>query len=483
MKNINIDDYIDKLYKNQILDIDNDLKIKTTKRDYYHLVKEVLLTIKDNKQKNIQELRNILYKNSNIEYYLKDFFLDKKMAPGCVLSYGTNYYQEIITIGNKSEIELKNNKLIPDVKPMTEDTIFDLASITKLFTTLCILILIQNNKLNFTDKLSKVAPQFKYLKDVSIIELLSFEPIQIDKKIDKASNINEALDILLNAKRKTIYQNEYIYNDYCFMILKYVIENITGESFKFFLEKNILNKLKMNNTFVNIPTHLLYKVANSNYDYRIDENNKCYIRTKANLGISTDEKAQIFNQQLGNLSGHAGLFSNIHDLIILIRALINNKIINKELLFKMSYNQRGYKMMTKDKKMDYFNYYGLGVYIKNPNPNKSEVSNIVSGKSFATAGWTGTQITVDPINKLNCILLSNRSHNRITVIDKKVLNQMNNKNVIVLNNNIKIINSSRYAWDRTDIINNALSLAMKYKILEDLLNYNGNFSSKSIIIK
>ena len=488
MTKFDVDKYVEMLYKNQNIGLDETQKKLYPRKEYYKLIKEVVLELRDNKNDNIQKIRNTLFKKSNVEMSLRNFYLKRMMAPGAVISYGTKNYQEIITIGNKSEVDLKNNIFVDNQISMKEETIFDLASITKLFTSLCILILIQNNKIKFEDKLEKYAPQFENIKDVTILDLLTFEPLETIESIKNTTNKKDAENILFTVKKKELKKGERIYNDLSYMVLKYVIENASGLSYKDFLQQEILEKLNMKNTFVNLKDEILYNVANSNYEYRIDYENNFIIRTYLNFGISTDDKARILGQPEGILSGHAGLFSNIYDMIILVRALIDEKIIQKDLLYEISKNRRGCKFINDAGKEDYANYYGLGVYCKNPNLYNSEVNYMLSGLSFASSGWTGTQLTIDPLNNINFILLSNRSHNRVTIIDKslnknKISIKKDSKNMIILSNGDTIIDSSLYAWEKELIINECIKLAMKYKILEDITEYNGKINIKSRTIK
>ena len=97
----------------------------------------------------------------------------------------------------------------------------------------------------------------------------------------------------------------------------------------------------------------------------------------------------------------------------------------------------------------------------------------MSGRSFASAGWTGTQITVDPINNLFLFMSGNRSHNRMTFIDpaqrEKVLLDEKGKKTIVLPDGSVKIDATRFAWDRDEIVvHPALKLAIQYKMVEDL---------------
>ena len=136
---MDIEKYIDELYENQNIGADYTQKNLYKKEEYLKLLKNVIETLKDNKDLSIEELRQKLYEKSKLEDFLKNFFLDRKMAPGAVITYGTKNFQERLTIGNKQEVVMENGILVPKKEEMVDDAIFDLASVTKLFTSLSIL--------------------------------------------------------------------------------------------------------------------------------------------------------------------------------------------------------------------------------------------------------------------------------------------------------------------------------------------------------
>ena len=103
----------------------------------------------------------------------------------------------------------------------------------------------------------------------------------------------------------------------------------------------------------------------------------------------------------------------------------------------------------------------------------SEVYHPLSGRTFASAGWTGTQVTVDPLNDIFYTLLSNRSCNRMTFIDasKKELVKTDDsgRKSIILPNGQEMIDATRYAWDRdAALVHPAIELAIQYKFLEKI---------------
>lgn len=109
-------------------------------------------------------------------------------------------------------------------------------------------------------------------------------------------------------------------------------------------------------------------------------------------------------------------------------------------------------------------------YSKNPILIDSELFHAMSGKSFTSAGWTGTQLTVDPINELYFFMATNRSHNRMTFIDPtqrdKVVEDENGKKIILLPNGDVKIDATRFAWDRDfAVFHPTLKLTIQYKML------------------
>lgn len=448
---------------------DKNLKNLYKKEQYEILLNNVLKILKENEDCSLKELYEKLYENSGIEELIKDFFFKKRLAPGAVISYGTKNFEENIVIGNKQEVILKNEKLEPNIKEMTYDTIFDLASCTKMFTGIATIQLISKKIINFDDKVNKFLPEFKNIGNLTIYDLLTFYPLETEKRLDKCKNPEEAYDALLTVKPKNISITSNRYNDFSSMVLKYIIEKVTNLKLYDYIKIHILDVLNMNDTFVKVPN--VERCANCNYDGRIFKDGNYLIRTNIDLGISSDDKARIMEQNNGNLSGHAGLFSTSSDMVKLARGLINHKILSEDYLKLMAQNHTGFLYQDEFNRTNATQYFGLLCYTKNPILRKSEVHHALSSHSFAAAGWTGTQLTIDPINNINVCLMSNRCHNRLTFVDGNIKNTIykNNSGEIMLPNNSSMIDASSYAYARDAILHKCTLLAIEYKILEEIV--------------
>ena len=452
-----------------------------SKEQYGLLLNNVLKILKENKDADIQELRQKLYEMSNLENMIRDFILNSKKAPGAVIKFGTPFYQEKIVVGNKQEVILNDNQeLVSSIKPMEEDTIFDLASCSKLFTSVAILQLAGRCELRIDDKISKYLPQFSNLGNHTIFDLLTYEPYVTEKRIDNACNSKEAEEILFSAKPKPFSEayGKDRYNDIAPMILKYIVEKVSGMSFNDYVKKNIFDKAKMDSSFVKVPSNLLDNVANCNYDYRILNNGELIYRDFAKPGVSSDSKAVILGQPDGILSGHAGIFSSCDDVYNFCNGLIDGKVLHPALTKEMAKNRTGKVSSTNP-------YYGFLCNSKHPNEIFCDMHQGLSGSSFSQSGWTGTYIASDPANGINLTYLSNRVHNRLTSYpDTFKYKLINRGNVNVISDGKKeIIDSSIYGFERRKITKACLSLALQERMLEEIVGHDCDIEKENVKLR
>ena len=483
-----LDSYVEKLYNNQNIGAQIVQQNLYSKKDYYDILKVVIEVLRENKDKTVEEMKEILFLRSGILDIIKQIVYEERICTGFVFSYGYDNYKETIVIGNRQEVTLDDqNQLVPALEEMTYDTIFDLASVTKLFTSLSILKLVQMGIVNLSDKITKYAPQFQNLQDVTIYDLLAFQvPLVTDTRLDEAKDRGQAEDILYHIKINEFFNpNANPYTDMGAMVLKYVIEGASGSNFYSFIDENILRPLKMNDTHVVIPKKKLYRVVNTNLDAKIYEDERVIVTKEAVKGVAYDAKARIMGQPDGNLSGHAGLFASNADMMKLGKGILSGKIINNEYVVEMGKNRTGRLLMDNDKQKS-VQFLGYLCYSKNPIRQESEVFHALSGQSFASAGWLGHKFIVDPINQLYAFLSSNKSHNRVTYVNPgirpKVEITEKDKTLIKLPTGEIKYDSSRFAWSKGKIVNPALKLCLQYKMLEDILSYHLD-EEKNIIRK
>lgn len=470
-----LEEYINDLYRNQNIGACKEQQGLYKKKDYYALLKPVVELVVRYKDYDISELRNILFENSKIGENVKNFVYGKQITPGIVFSYGTNHYKETIVAGNKSEVTVDSSgNITPNKTKMTEDTIFDLASTTKIFTSISILKLVQKGIIHLNDEITKYEPRFKNLKGITIFDLISFKvPLRTDGRVNGQANRNIAEDVLFTlSKDETFQHGNHPYTDMGALALKYVIENASGMNYYEFLYENILKPLQMTDTYTVVPQVKLDKVASTNLETKVMADGNIINLPYIKEGIVNDPKARDLGQPEGILSGHAGLFSTNKDMTNLAKGMINGSILEKNYIEMLAKNRTGEKFI-KDGKEQYIQYLGFLCYSKNPILENSEVFHAMSGKSFTSSGYTGTQLTVDPINQLYAFIGANRVHNRVSFVApaqrQNVKYNEAGKGSILLPNGQEKTTSYTFAWDRGLIIRNpALKLSIQYKMLEDI---------------
>lgn len=475
-----LEDYIEKLMENQNNGACLEQMNLYSSADYYKILKPVIDVVNNNPDDSIEELRNKLYEMSHVEDKVKSFILERQMAPGMVIRYGTANFEETIVIGNRQEVGIdESGNLVPSIEKMTHDTIFDLASVTKIYTSLSIIKLVEKGIINLEDQVQKYVPEFKNLNDVTIMDLLTFgKPLKTNGRIDRAKSYDEALEILKNIgiNYDLIGSTKNPYTDMGAMVLKFVVEKVTNMTFYDFIDKAILQKLGLTDTHVVVPSYKLDRVASTNLERKYYEDGNIGITKDVLKGISHDPKARIMGQPLGNLSGHAGLFSTAKDMTELAKGIISGDVIGLENVLAMSENKTGRKYVDNGE-IKYVQYLGRLCYSKNPHLDSSEVFHALSGRTFASAGFTGNQLTVDPINNLYFFMAGNRTHNRFSYIHQSqrdlVVEDSITKRKIVPTSDGDIVDATRFAWDRdAKIVHPIIILTLQYKLLEDIFNYN-----------
>jgi CubicO group peptidase (beta-lactamase class C family) len=202
--------------------------------------------------------------------------------------------------------------------PMESDTMFDVASITKTFTQVLLYSLIEENeerekekRIYFDSIISELHPKFKNLNDITIRDITTFSiTFNTPGRIDEDNpTVDEARECLFNVE--VIEKGKFNNNDIGPMILKEVMEYVTGCTYEELLDRYIVAPLGLKRTMVKVPENLLGKITGSpNIEY----------------GRVNDSKANA----LGGFSGHAGVWSSSDDLIAFAHSILNGKFLSKE---------------------------------------------------------------------------------------------------------------------------------------------------------
>ena len=288
--------------------------------------------------------------------------------------------------------------LVPEHTLMTEDTVFDLASLTKpIATALSIMLLIEDGKLSVKDPIAKHLPAFarKETETITIAQLLThIGGFIADNKIgDFQMGKDKAWQNLFALNPVAPPGSKFTYSDVSFMLLGKIVEQASGTPLDEFTRKRIYEPLGMKETGFRPQGELKKRCAPT------QEREGRWM-----IGEVHDPRAYL----LGGVAGHAGLFSTADDLAIFARMMLNQgKHQGKAFL-----RPETVQLMTAPRKVAAPKGGGLRTYgwdmATSYSANRGTV--FPKGVSYGHTGFTGTSIWLDPRSQTAVIVLSNRVH-------------------------------------------------------------------------
>lgn len=314
-------------------------------------------------------------------------FLDSKSQ------FGTNYISGISTciylpdFSGNGEYKLKliggNTSRSGDLK-VNENTLFDVASITKLYTLLLLFKLEENGLINLNAKVKDINPNFQNLEDFTLNDLVRLHgELRTNGNITQASSKEEAYEMLKTLYLTSNSREENKYTDFGAIVIGDTIEKVVSKklgkkmAFEEIMEEYLLKPLKLNETKFNPSTKNISGNGN-------------------NLGLVHDPKARI----LGGAVGHAGLFISSDDLAKLSREIYSVNYINQKHI-----NRLGEVTFPNSNQSNKGN---LGIYVKHPlGYSKTFTPSEFSTGSFSHQGWTGSIASFDPNNLIHNNILVN----------------------------------------------------------------------------
>ena len=294
---------------------------------------------------------------------------------------------------------------------VTGRSVFDLASVTKLFTGLCLMKLKEEGLLDFSRPMFYYDPRFSKLKGLTVWDLATFAvTVKTPGRLDACPDRESALKTLFAAE--TIPEQERrAYSDIPAMILKYAVEAAGGAPFAECVKKIILEPAGMTETWAKVPAERIGDCQCYDREHRI-EKGKYILREGLKRGVPHDPKAAALQGETGDLCGHAGLFSTMEDMIRFCRAVLEEKIVSRESLREIAVNRTG--RLREDG--THTQYLGLQCYVRHPEQYHSEIPVYMGRNAFGIGGFTGNHVSVDPERDLFTIFLGNRVKNRLTVL-------------------------------------------------------------------
>ncbi len=282
----------------------------------------------------------------------------------------------------------------PEVRP---DTIFDLASVTKVVaTTAMAMLLYERGKLSLDEPLAATLPDFVTLapkqqqadrRRVTLRMLLAHSSglPAYEKLFEFAKTREELLRAALTA-RLTTPGSHAAYSDLGFILLGEVLEKKAGESLDCFTEREIFTPLGMSRTRFNPPAEWKPNVPPTEDD--------CTFRRRVIQGEVNDENASV----MGGFAGHAGVFAPATDIARFAECMLRGgaPIFQPETL-KLFTQRDSTPGTTRALGWD------------TPSRPASSSGKYFSDVSFGHLGFTGTSLWIDPEKQLSLTLLTNRT--------------------------------------------------------------------------
>ncbi|HZC27792.1 MAG TPA: serine hydrolase [Actinopolymorphaceae bacterium] len=286
--------------------------------------------------------------------------------------------------------------LPPDQRvPTRTDTIYDLASLSKLFTSIVAMQLVDQHRLDLDAPVVRYLPAFAAhgKTDITIAQLLTHtsgllpDPVPALWTLPPDQRVNGILDTTPEAPAGS----EYKYSDINLMTMALVEQAITGATLDVLVHDWITGPLHMTSTMYNPPAALLPRIAAEEYERVPDRG---MVR-----GVVHDENAWA----LGGVAGHAGVFSDADDLAILAQTMLNGGVYGSTRIL----SERAVVEMLTNRNQAFVGQnqgYGFELY------QHWYMGALATPYTAGHTGFTGTDIVIDPTTKSFSILLTNAVH-------------------------------------------------------------------------
>jgi uncharacterized protein YbbC (DUF1343 family) len=304
----------------------------------------------------------------------------------------------VLVVGHNGKVVYRkaygSRALEPRREPMTLDTIFDLASLTKVIaTTTAVMQLVEQGKVRLNDPVAKYLPDFAQngKDDITVRQLLThYSGLAPDLDLETPwEGKNTAFQLAFVEPPETTPGSGFVYSDINFIMLGALVEKVSGETLDGYTERHIFVPLKMMHTRFLPPVAWRPKIAPTQYDEK----------DHMLRGVVHDPTAR----RMGGVAGHAGLFSTGDDLAKFAQALLDggDGILSTVTVAKMTQPQTPPSAPL---------LRGFGWDIDSP--FSSNRGDLLPVGSFGHTGFTGTSIWIDPTTQAYIILLTNSVHPR-----------------------------------------------------------------------
>ena len=321
-----------------------------------------------------------------------------------------------------------DGSLLAHPQQMKSDTLFDIASNSKMFATnLALMKLASEGKVDVEKPLFYYLPEFRgagreqrLVKDLLTHSAGYPAVVDFHRKDNKfgerffSQNSLRTKNLLLTGVPFVAGRNvKHLYSDIDYMLLGVLVERLAGQSLDCYVEGQIYQPLGLTHTLYNPLQKGFTKnqiaateLQGNTRGGRINFDN---VRTDVLQGQVHDEKAFY---ALGGVAGHAGLFSTGQDLSVLAQLLLNRGGYGDKQLFTPQVLEQFIAPQASDES------YGLGWRRAGHGALQWHFGPYASPQAYGHTGWTGTVTVIDPAYDLAIVLLTNTRHTPIEGSEK-----------------------------------------------------------------
>jgi uncharacterized protein YbbC (DUF1343 family)/CubicO group peptidase (beta-lactamase class C family) len=342
--------------------------------------------------------------------------IERKETPGAV-----------VLVGRRGHVVYRkafgDRALEPRREPMTVDTIFDLASLTKIVATATsIMILVERGKVSLADPVALYIPEFaKNGKERVTLEQIMTHRAGLPPDNEIADYVGETIDpIALICDLHPAYEpgTRVVYSDVGFIVAAEIVRRVTGRRIDQFAAENIYGPLGMTDTFF-LPREILDRVWAAHGSVQSSDlppgmrAQVVKARDRITRTAPTEMREGRWmrgevhdprSYEMGGVAGHAGLFSTADDLAIFCQMILNKGEYNGVRILAPYTVER----MVSAESLPTSQMRGIGWDINTSfSSNRGDLFPV---GTFGHTGFTGTSIWLDPASETFVVLLTNRVH-------------------------------------------------------------------------
>jgi uncharacterized protein YbbC (DUF1343 family)/CubicO group peptidase (beta-lactamase class C family) len=301
----------------------------------------------------------------------------------------------VVIVGHNGEVVYRkaygNRALVPAKEPMTVDTIFDIASLTKIVgTTSAIMKLVEQGKVHIDDPVTNYLPEFQGGKSaITVRDLMThYSGLRPDLELDPAwSGYETGIRRALADKPAGPPEASFVYSDINFILTGEIVHRVSGLPENDYVKQILFNPLGMADTGYLPAPSLRPRIAPTEM-----QKDGTILR-----GVVHDPTAR----DMGGVAGHAGIFSTADDLAKFCQMILDggDGLFSPATIAKFTSPASPPNLKA---------VRGLGWDIDSPYSGPR--GDLFPVGSFGHTGFTGTSMWIDPASRTYVILMSNSVH-------------------------------------------------------------------------